>query len=151
MPPSLNAFTLATTKKNSYNYRRMRIEFKNAEESFGMSGPWLADCFLDNRRLKQKFLVDNFALSTDKDRIALSRYSESPARDRKFEIIVIDFNTKNYLISKKHYNALYVESFFQDTLFFYAAFHNELSDFKQATKVSVENFLILKSEDLFDS
>ena len=127
----------------------MKIKFENAQEYFGMAGPWLADCFLDDKRLKEKFLVDNFAFSTDNNLLVLSRYSDSPSRDREFRIIVGDCNADSYFISKSHYNALFIESINFDTIVFHKAFHDKNPTFREKIQFSSENFLKIRHDELF--
>lgn len=127
----------------------MKVKFENAQECFGMAGPWLADCFLNNKRLKGKYLVDNFAFSTDYNLLLLSRYYDSPTRDRDFRIVVGDFDADSYFISKTHYNALFIESIKLDTIVFHRAFHDKNPTFKEIIKFSSDNFLNISHDDLF--
>jgi len=129
--------------------RHMEIKFENGKEVFGMSGPWLADCYLDNKKLQGKFLIDNAPFSIDESRIALSRYSDSPSYRRVFKIVVVDSMADIFYISKTDFNSLFIESVNSDSIVFYEAFHNKLPNRRRSILISLDNFFQVMPNEIY--
>jgi hypothetical protein len=130
----------------------MDIKFTDGGECFGMGGPWLGNCFINNRQLKKQFLVDNFVYTSEEKYVALSRYSDISnwAKDREFKIVIADLKNQIYFISKKGFRHLFLESMDSKRIVFYEAFHNEIADLKRAINFSADNFDGIQVSDFFE-
>lgn len=138
----------------------MRIEFKNGQESFGMSGPWLGDLFINNVKLKGKFLVDNQVTSEDNRYFIFSKYYEPKeikflnlisftSNNRVFKIFVFDTIQNIFYEEINKHRALYIEGVSENLISFHNAFHNKMTRFLDTILFNDVNFIIKKESEVF--
>ncbi len=141
--------------------RPAKIKYTDEQESFGMSGPYLANCYLFDKKLKHRFLVDNYLISVDNNYLVLNRfYTTKPKKvfglfsfggtKRDFRIIVCDLNANEFYISKQSYSALYLQEIKEKTITIYQAFHNKLPEYKMTTVFSEATFDKVGVEEVFE-
>ena len=131
------------------------IRFKNAQEYFHMSGPWLADVFLNNKKLQHKFLADNYTLSKDGNFLVLSRYMTPANQDDdnsiKFNVIVFDLKSAIAYVSKECYESLFIQSMVAEDISIFRAFHDSYSEYKESLKFSDQTFVVLDNNYFYAS
>ena len=141
--------------------RPAKIKYTDEQEYFGMSGPYLANCYLFDKKLKHRFLVDNYLISADNNNLVLNRFNTTKPKKvfglfplggtkRDFRIIVYDLTVNEFYISKQSYSALYLQEIQEKTITIYQAFHNKLPECKMTIVFSEAIFDKVSMEELYE-
>jgi hypothetical protein len=108
----------------------MEIKYSNANESFGMSGPWIGQLQIDNQILKFEFLDNNFVKNENGILYAFNRFRfkkeevkfffnlfSTNHSKREFQILIFDSENDKWYLSNEIYESLFLTRMEMDKYF----------------------------------
>ncbi len=139
------------------------INYQNVEESFGMGGPLMGDVYLQENKLKGRFLVDNDKYSDDKQYLLLSRWRGEIEIHTKilgfipmvrlgkdFRIVIIERATNKIYQSQTIESALYIVNMLNGLITYYQAFHDGIKKFERSMNFSEETFKEITDNEIYE-
>jgi hypothetical protein len=137
------------------------LRFENVKGLFDFSETMVGDAYLFNRKLKQKFLVNNYLVSREGNFVILSEFIKpgpvkvlgifnAESHYPKFRILICDLKKQEFYEQKGSEKALYIKRVFNNKIIYYEAFHSNMEEFKRVVKINDSNFKKIPSEDIFE-
>jgi hypothetical protein len=137
------------------------LRFENAKELFDFSETLVGDAFLADKKLKRKFLVNNYLVSKDGDFLILSEYIKpgpvkvlgifnAESHYPKFRILICDLKNQTFYEQRASEKALHVKRVFNNKIIYYEAFHSNIEELKRVVKINDFNFKKIQREDVFE-
>jgi hypothetical protein len=137
------------------------LRFEGVKELFDFSETKVGDAYLFNRKLKQKFLVNNYLVSKDGDFVILSEYIKPgpvkilglfnlESHYSKFRILICDLKNQEFYEQKACEKALFIKRVFNNKIIYYEAFHSNMEELKRVIKINDSNFRKISSEEVFE-
>jgi hypothetical protein len=141
--------------------KQFKIEFTDPQESLGMGGPYLANCYLSDKKLKHRFLVDNYFFSKNENILFLNRYTtkqqkkvlglfNATANNRDFRIIACDLSLNCFYISIQTFDHLYLQEIKNDLIYYYVAFHSDLLAYQRTIPFTDKFFAKYDIKELYE-
>jgi hypothetical protein len=137
------------------------LRFENVKELFDFSETLIGDVYLFNKKLRQKFLVNNFIISHQRGFVVLSQYIKpGPAKvlgifntevnHPTFRIFICDLKNQEFYEQKSSMKALFIKRVFNNKILYYKAFHDNMEEFKRITRINDSNFKRISKNQVFE-
>jgi hypothetical protein len=137
------------------------LRFENIKGLFDLSETLIGDAYLFDKKLKRKFLVNNYLVSKERDFLILSEYIKpgpvkvlgifnAESHQPKFRILICDLTKNEFYEQKASEKALFVKRVFNNKIIYYEAFHGNMEEFKRVIKINDSHFKKIAAEEVFE-
>jgi hypothetical protein len=137
------------------------LRFENVKGLFDLSETLIGDAYLFDKKLKRKFLVNNYLVSKESDFLILSEYIKpgpvkvlgifnGESHHPKFRILICDLKNQEFYEQKSSEKALFIKRVFNNKIIYYEAFHSNIEDLKKVIKINDFHFKKIPAEEVFE-
>lgn len=107
--------------------RGRKISFENPNQVINMGGPWVGSLFLDDRKILENVVLDNFFYNETSCRLYFVLYHEISnwQIDNYFSIIFLDLNSNDLFEYELKFSQVYIKNIENHELIYFDAFHDK--------------------------
>lgn len=142
---------------------KINLKFDDVRQYWGMGGPFLADLYIDDKKLRGRFLL-NHSVCSDSGRYILFSHFEGylfervallgfiPFRRRRkcFRILVYDIEGDSFYSQLDYQQVLFLVSMTGTMIVYHEAFHAGMQEFRRDTQLDANHFRKISNAEVLD-